>query len=76
MDKTTSAIMAMLCLTGATTAAAEASELTTVAQNGGLRLGEARIVPEILQLFARVDANLDGQLGWADYRETVRQLPS
>ena len=76
MDKTTSAIMATLCLTGVTSVAAESSELAGVVQNGCLRLGQARIVPEIMQLFARGDANRDGQPDWADYRETVRQLPS
>ena len=77
MDKTTSAIMATLCLTGATSVAAEASELGAVAQDGCLRnRGETGIVPEILRLFARVDANRDGQPGWADYGETVRQRPS
>jgi hypothetical protein len=73
MDKTTSAIMATLCLTGATSVVAESCEPAVVDY---LSHVEARIVPEIMRVFARVDANRDGQLGWADAREAVRQLQS
>jgi Ca2+-binding EF-hand superfamily protein len=82
MDKTTSAIMATLCLTGTTlgttSMAADAPEFTSMDKDkdGYVSREEARIVPEIMQLFARVDANQDGQLSTVEYREAVRQLQS
>ncbi len=78
MDKTTSAIMATLCLSGTAAVAGDAPEFTFMDQDkdGYVSREEARIVPEIMALFARVDANQDGQLSTAEYSQAVKQLQS
>ncbi len=81
MDKTTSAIMATLCLTGTTvgaSSAAEMPELGSVDQGKDRYVSRAqtRIVPEIMQLFTGLDTNQDRQMSPAEYREAIRQLQS
>lgn len=81
MDKTTSAIMATLCLTGTTVGASAAAEMPDLGSaergsDGYVSRAQARIVPEIMQLFAGFDGNQDRQLSPAEYREAIRQLQS
>ena len=77
MNETTTAILAAL-LAGAAAAAGDAPEFTVIDKdkNGYVSREEARTAPEIMELFARVDSNKDGQLSTAEYSEAVKQLES
>lgn len=56
--------------------AAEVPDFTTVDKdrNGYVSRDESRAVPQILELFSRVDANQDGQLSSVEYSEAVKLL--
>jgi hypothetical protein len=75
MDKTTSAIMGALFLSGVAVAQ-DGRELTFADEddNGYVSRQEARVVPEILELFGRVDQNRDGQLDTVEYAQAAKQL--
>jgi Ca2+-binding EF-hand superfamily protein len=75
MYKHTTAITAALLAAGIAIAA-DAPEFTMIDKdkNGYVSREEARSAPDILELFAQVDANRDGQLSTAEYSEAVRQL--
>ncbi len=69
------AIIATLFAAGAAVAA-EAPDFTAVDKDrsGAVSREEARAVPEILELFSRVDANQDGQLSTVEYAEAIKLL--
>jgi hypothetical protein len=75
MYKTTSVVTAALFVAGIAIAA-DAPEFMTIDKdrNGYVSRDEARSAPEILELFAQVDANKDGQLSNTEYSEAVKQL--
>ena len=75
MYKVTTAVMATVLVVG-TALAGEAPEFTSIDKdkNGYVSRDEARAAPEIMELFARVDANKDNQLSTAEYMEAVKQL--
>jgi len=59
-----------------TALAGEVPEFTTIDKdkNGYVSKDEARAAPEIMELFASVDANKDNQLSTSEYMEAVKQL--
>jgi hypothetical protein len=73
MDQTTRAIMGTLFLSGVASAAT--SELMSVDEdaNGYVSREGTRVVPEILELFARVDQNQNGQLDTAEHAQAAKQ---
>jgi Ca2+-binding EF-hand superfamily protein len=77
MRNITNAIIAALLASGSA-AAADAPEFTSIDKdkNGYVSREEARTTPEIMELFARVDSNKDGQLSAAEYSAAVKQLES
>ena len=73
--KTNYAIIATLFAAGAAVAA-EVPDFTAVDKdrNGYVSRDESRAVPEVLELFSRVDANQDGQLSAIEYSEAIKLL--
>jgi hypothetical protein len=73
--KTHYAIIATLFAAGAAVAA-EAPDFTAIDKDrsGAVSRDEARAVPEVLELFSRVDANKDGQLSAIEYAEAIKLL--
>ncbi len=69
------AIIATLFAAG-TAVAAEAPDFTAIDKDrsGAVSREEARAVPEVLELFSRVDANQDGQLSAIEYAEVIKLL--
>jgi hypothetical protein len=59
-----------------TAVAGEAPEFTVIDKDkdGYVSRDEARAAPDIMEIFARVDANRDDQLSTAEYMEAVKQL--
>jgi Ca2+-binding EF-hand superfamily protein len=69
------AIIATLFAAGAAVAA-EAPDFSAIDKDrsGAVSREEARAVPAILEVFARVDSNQDGQLNTVEYAEAVKLL--
>lgn len=79
MDKTTSAIMATLFVSGVA-GTADAPELTELELDGGdngwLSHHAARVVPEIMELLASADESRDDRSEVTGYARPLRQLQS
>jgi hypothetical protein len=75
MRKMAAAFIATVPIAG-TAVAGEPPDFTTVDQdkNGYISRDEARSAPELMQIFASVDTNRDGQLSTAEFMEAVKQL--
>jgi EF hand len=78
MNRMLVTMAAAMLLMGAAARAGEAPKFTDVDKNkdGYVSHEEAAMAPEIMKLFATVDANHDNRLSQTEYENAVKQLKS